>query len=333
MTDGQNSKQNQVMIYETGGKSVQFNLDEATETLWATQAQMAELFDVTPQNITLHLKNIYTDGELEKERTCKEFLQVQNEGGREVTRKAKVYNLDAVISVGYRVNSRKATDFRIWATKILKQYIVKGVAVNERRLGELSQKKLAEVNQTLDVVRRLMVQKELEGDEARGVLEVITQYAETFRTLKEYDEGFVRLNPGTKARKTLEAGEAVKAIDQLREAIHGSEMFGKLRGDEFEGILRAIYQSFGGEEVYPTVAEKAANLLYFIIKDHPFFDGNKRIASLLFIVFLTMNEFGLKKNGEAKISDRALVALTLMIAESEPREKGLIVAVVCKLLE
>ncbi len=333
MTEGQNSKQNQVMIYETGGKSVQFNLDEATETLWATQAQMAELFDVTPQNITLHLKNIYTDGELEKERTCKEFLQVQNEGGREVTRKAKVYNLDAVISVGYRVNSRKATDFRIWATKILKQYIVKGVAVNERRLGELSQKKLAEVNQTLDVVRRLMAQKELEGDEARGVLEVITQYAETFRTLKEYDEGFVRLNPGTKARKTLEAGEAVKAIDQLREAIHGSEMFGKLRGDEFEGILRAIYQSFGGEEVYPTVAEKAANLLYFIIKDHPFFDGNKRIASLLFIVFLTMNEFGLKKNGEAKISDRALVALTLMIAESEPREKGLIVAVVCKLLE
>lgn len=333
MTEGQNSKQNQVMIYETGGKSVQFNLDEATETLWATQAQMAELFDVTPQNITLHLKNIYTDGELEKERTCKEFLQVQNEGGREVTRKAKVYNLDAVISVGYRVNSRKATDFRIWATKILKQYIVKGVAVNERRLGELSQKKLAEVNQTLDVVRRLMAQKELEGDEARGVLEVITQYAETFRTLKEYDEGFVRLNAGTKARKTLEAGEAVKAIDQLREAIHGSEMFGKLRGDEFEGILRVIYQSFGGEEVYPTVAEKAANLLYFIIKDHPFFDGNKRIASLLFIVFLTMNEFGLKKNGEAKISDRALVALTLMIAESEPREKGLIVAVVCKLLE
>lgn len=322
-----------MMIYETGGKSVQFSLDEETETLWATQAQMAELFDVTPQNITLHLKNIFTNGELEKERTCKEFLQVQNEGGREVTRKTKAYNLDAVISVGYRVNSRKATDFRIWATKVLKQYVVKGVVVNERRLGELSQKKLAEVNETLDVVRRLMVQRELEGDEARGVLEIITQYAETFRTLREYDEGFVRLNSKVKARKMLEAGEAVKAIDQLREAIHGSELFGKLRGDEFEGILRTIYQSFDGEDVYPTMAEKAANLLYFIIKDHPFFDGNKRIAALLFIAFLTMNEFGLKENGEAKISDRALVALTLMIAESESREKGLIVAVVCKLLE
>lgn len=334
MTEAKSSKQpNQMMIYETGGKSVQFSLDEETETLWATQAQMAELFDVTPQNITLHLKNIFTNGELEKERTCKEFLQVQNEGGREVTRKTKAYNLDAVISVGYRVNSRKATDFRIWATKVLKQYVVKGVVVNERRLGELSQKKLAEVNETLDVVRRLMVQRELEGDEARGVLEIITQYAETFRTLREYDEGFVRLNSKVKARKMLEAGEAVKAIDQLREAIHGSELFGKLRGDEFEGILRTIYQSFDGEDVYPTMAEKAANLLYFIIKDHPFFDGNKRIAALLFIAFLTMNEFGLKENGEAKISDRALVALTLMIAESESREKGLIVAVVCKLLE
>ncbi len=333
MADEQNNKQNQMKIYETGGKSVRFNLDETTETLWATQAQMAELFDVNTPAIGKHLKNIYQDGELEEERTCSILEQVQTEGNRAVTRSLKIYNLDAVISVGYRVNSRKATDFRIWATKILKEYIVKGVAVNERRLEELSQKKLVEVNRTLDVVRRLMAQKELEGDEARGVLEIITQYAETFRTLKEYDEGFVRLNPGAKARKTLEAGEAVKAIDQLRETIHGSEMFGKLRGDEFEGILRTIYQSFGGEDVYPTVAEKAANLLYFIIKDHPFFDGNKRIASLLFIVFLTMNEFGLKKNGEAKISDRALVALTLMIAESEPREKGLIVAVVCKLLE
>lgn len=242
MADEQNNKQNQMKIYETGGKSVRFNLDETTETLWATQAQMAELFDVNTPAIGKHLKNIYQDGELEEERTCSILEQVQTEGNRAVTRSLKIYNLDAVISVGYRVNSRKATDFRIWATKILKEYIVKGVAVNERRLEELSQKKLVEVNRTLDVVRRLMAQKELEGDEARGVLEIITQYAETFRTLKEYDEGFVRLNPGAKARKTLEAGEAVKAIDQLREAIHGSEMFGKLRGDEFEGILWTIYQ-------------------------------------------------------------------------------------------
>ena len=323
----------EIIIYETGGKNVQFNLNPGEETIWATQAQMADLFDVTPQNVTIHLRKIYNEGELEEKATCKEFLQVQNEGGREVTRKMKVYNLDAIISVGYRVSSRKATDFRIWATKILKNYIVGGVAVNERRLSELPQKKLEEAAGALGIVRRLMVQNELMGDEAKGVLEIITQYAETFRTLREYDEGFVRLRSEAKARKMLEAGGCVTMIDQLREAIGAGEMFGKLRGDQFEGILRTIYQSFGGEEMYPTVAEKAAHLLYFIIKDHPFFDGNKRIAALLFMVFLTMNEYGLMKDGTAKISDRALVALTLMIAESEPKEKGLITAVVCRILE
>ncbi len=323
----------QIMIYETGGKNIRFNLEDGAETLWATQAQMAELFNVTPQNITLHLRKVFQDGELEENRTCKENLQVQIEGGREVTRRVKTYNLDAIIAVGYRVNSRKATNFRIWATKVLRRYIVEGAVVNERRLAELSQKKLEEVSGALGIVKRLMAQKELTGEDATGVLEIITHYAETFRTLREYDEGFVRLRNETKARKGLEAGECVEMIDQLRGAIGAGEMFGKLRGDQFEGILRTIYQSFGGEEMYPTVAEKAANLLYFIIKDHPFFDGNKRIAALLFIVFLTMNEYGLTKEGEAKISDRALVALTLMIAESDPKEKGLMTAVVCRILE
>lgn len=322
-----------LMIYETGGKNVRFNFDEGEETIWATQAQMAELFDVTPQTVARHLRDIYADGELEENRTCTKNVQVGMEGKREVSRVVKVYNLDAIISVGYRVNSRKATDFRIWATKVLKSYIVDGVAVNERRLSELSQKKLKEVSGALDVVRRLMAQRELTGEEANGVLTVIAKYAETFRTLREYDEGFVRLREGTKARKVLEAGECVGMIDALRKALGAGEMFGKLRGDEFEGILRAIYQSFAGEEMYPTVEEKAANLLYFIIKDHPFFDGNKRIAALMFMMFLTMNEQGLLKNGEPKISDRALVALTLMIAESEPREKGLMCAVVCRLLQ
>lgn len=194
----------EIIIYETGGKNVQFNLNPGEETIWATQAQMADLFDVTPQNVTIHLRKIYNEGELEEKATCKEFLQVQNEGGREVTRKMKVYNLDAIISVGYRVSSRKATDFRIWATKILKNYIVGGVAVNERRLSELPQKKLEEAAGALGIVRRLMVQNELMGDEAKRMLEIITQYAETFRTLREYDEGFVRLRSEAKARKMLE---------------------------------------------------------------------------------------------------------------------------------
>ncbi len=322
-----------VVIYENGAKEVKFSLGQENETLWATQAQMAELFGITPQTIARHLRDIYQEGELEENRTCTKNVQVQDEGGRNVARTVKFYNLDAIISVGYRVNSRKATDFRIWATKILKRYIVKGVAVNERRLKELSSRRLKEVEGTLDIVRRIVAQNAFSEDEAKGVLEILTQYAQTFRTLKEYDEGFVRLKNEGKAKRMLEAGECTAMIDSLREAVHGGEMFGKPRGDEFEGILRTIYQTYDGEEVYPTVAEKAANLLYFIIKDHPFFDGNKRIAALMFVVYLTLNECQLTEKGEVKISDRALVAMTLMIAESEPREKGLMTAVVCRLVE
>ena len=208
-----------------------------------------------------------------------------------------------------------------------------GVAVNERRLKELSQKQLQEVAGTVAIVKRLMAQNELTSVEAKGVLEIISQYALTFRTLREYDDGFVKLSDAPKATKVLEAGECMTMIGELRERIHGGEMFGKPRGDAFEGALRAIYQSFDGEDVYATVAEKVANLLYFIIKDHPFFDGNKRIAVFLFMVFLAINEYSLTEKGEAKISDRALVAIALMIAESEPREKGLMTAVVCKILE
>lgn len=323
----------QMMIYETGGKHVKFNLDAGMETIWATQAQMAELFDITPQTVARHLKNIYQEGELEEDRTCTKNVQVAVEGEREVTRAVKLYNLDAVISVGYRVNSRKATDFRIWATKILHEYIVDGVAVNERRLAELTSKRLMEVSGTLDIVKRLMAQADFAEDEVKGVLEVITKYGQTFRTLGEYDEGFVRLKEERKAKRVLEMGECMEMIGQLRERVQAGEMFGKPRGDAFDGALRAVYQSFGGEDVYPTVAEKAANLLYFIIKDHPFVDGNKRIGALLFIMFLTVNEYQLTKAGEAKISDRALTALALMIVESDPREKGLIVAVVCRMLE
>lgn len=322
-----------IVIYETGGKNVQFNLGPGEETIWTTQAQMAKLFDVNSPAIGKHLRNIYQDGELEESRTCSNLELVQDEGGRAVKRKVKVYNLDAVISVGYRVNSRKATDFRIWATKILKQYIVNGVTVNERRLKELSSARLREVVGTLSVVRRIVAQNELTGDEANGVLEVISQYALTFRALREYDEGFVRLKDAPKATRVLEVGECMAMIDELREQLQAGEMFGRPRGDSFDGALRAIYQSFDGKDVYDSVAEKAANLLYLIIKDHPFFDGNKRIAAFLFMVFLAMNEYGLAENGEMKISDRALVAVALMIAESDPREKGLMTAVVCRLLE
>ena len=208
-----------------------------------------------------------------------------------------------------------------------------GVAVNERRLQELPAKRLKEVEGMMGVVQRLIQRNELDAGEANGVLEVITRYTRSFEALKEYDDGYTVLGRGRKARKKLTVEAATSFIDNLRENLGAGELFGKMRDESFYGVIEAIDQSFDGEELYKTVAEKAANLLYLVIKDHPFYDGNKRIGALLFIIYLTMNDFNLAKNGETKISDRALTAVALLIAESEPEEKSLIVALVCKLLE
>lgn len=325
----------QIEIYRVLEGEIVFDVDRDNETIWATQSQIAQLFGVTVPNINAHLKRIYAEGELEERRTIKKNLIVRTEGKRRVSREVNSYNLDAIISVGYRVNSKKATDFRIWATKTLKQYIVNGIAVNEHRLEQLSVKKLRNVEDMMGVVRRLMARQELDGPEANGVLEVISRYAGSFQALKEFDDGHIDLkkfNP-KKRQKILTPEMCNDFIEQLRISVSGGELFGKRRNDSFDGSLQAIYQSFGGKDLYPSVAEKAANLLYFIIKDHPFYDGNKRIASLLFIIFLTLNDCNLTANGETKISDRALTAIALLIAESNPAEKDLVTSLVCKLLE
>lgn len=327
----------QVEIYKAVKGEIVFDVDAAEETIWASQEQIAELFGVTRRNINDHLRNIYETDELDKSRTWKKSFQVRLEGKREVRREIDFYNLDAIISVGYRVNSKKATDFRIWATRTLHQYVVNGVAVNEHRLKQLSSKKLKNVEDMMGVVRRLISRQELNAGEANGVLEVISKYAGSFQALKEYDDGFIDLSginkKTSKKQKVLTAEMCENVILNLRTSVDGGELFGKKRNDSFDGALSSIYQSFDGKELYPTVAEKAANLLYFIIKDHPFYDGNKRIGALLFIVFLTINDFHLTESGETKISDRALTALALLIAESEPSEKELIVSLTRKLLD
>ena len=285
------------------------------------------------------MRNVFESGELKEERTSKESLLVQNEGGRQTRRKVKLYNLDAIISVGYRVNSKKATDFRIWATSVLKHYVTDGIAVNQRRLKTLQDKKdakrLREVEKMMGLVRRLTTTKLLDAGEANGVLEVISRYAGSFKTLKEYDEGYIDLSfiGGKRKQKELTVAACVTAVEELKRSVQGGELFGKLRNNSFEGSLAAIFQSFDEKELYPSVPEKAANLLYFIIKDHPFYDGNKRIGALLFVLFLTLNNCNLTENGETKISDRALTAIALLIAESKPKEKDLIVSLVRKLLE
>ena len=324
---------NSIEIYKIKSGDVVFNVDQEQETIWASIDQVARLFEVTRRSVEIHLKNIYNDKELDIKRTAKEIFVVRTEGKRQVRRKMRVYNLDAIISVGYRVNSKKATDFRIWATKTLKNYIVDGVAINERRLKELDSAKLHEIEGALGIVKRLVAASNLSADEASGVLEVISKYSPSFKALKEYDEGYISFSKGKKATKLITTEEGIKIIAELKRSVKGDELFGKLRGDAFSSSLGAITQTFEGKDVYPSISEKAANLLYLIIKDHPFYDGNKRIGALLFVVFLTINNYHLTKNGETKISDRALTALALLIAESNPKEKDLLVALICKLLE
>ena len=327
---------NQIEIYKLAEGEIVFSVDTEEETIWATPEQIAELFGVTRRNIALHLTSIYGTNELDKNRTWKKNFQVRTEGKRKVTREINMYNLDAIISVGYRVNSKKATDFRIWATTVLRNYLIKGVAINERRLKSLDSKKLKEVESMMGVVRRLITHQALDAGEANGVLEVISKYSTSFKTLKEYDDGFIdlsSLNKKTKKGKKLTPEFCTEVIEGLKKSVNGSDLFGKPRNDSFKGSIEGIYQSYDGEDLYPTIAEKAAPLLYFVIKDHPFYDGNKRIGSLLFIVFLTINDENLTKNGETKISDRALTAIALLIAESNPAEKDLITSLIRKLLK
>lgn len=331
-------QEKRIEIYKGLSGEVVFDVDAEGETIWATPEQMASIFGVQRPAIVKHLSNIYKSGELDMAATCSKMEQVRLEGKRKVVREKKIYNLDAIISVGYRVNSKKATDFRIWATSVLKKFVTTGVVVNERRLEALKEKKelkkLRDVEEMMGLVRRLTARNELGAGEANGIIEVISKYAGSFKTLEEYDDGHIDLSfmSAKKRIRELTVEMCTSAVEQLRASVGGSELFGKQRDGSFEGSLTAIFQSFDGKELYPNVPEKAANLLYFVIKDHPFYDGNKRIGALLFILFLTLNDYHLTKQGETKISDRALTAIALLIAESEPREKELIVSLVCKLL-
>ena len=329
-------QEKRIEIYQGMTGEVIFDVDASGETIWATQAQMTELFGVDRTVIGRHLRNIFKDGELDEGRVCAKNAHTGPDGK---TYQVKTYNLDAIISVGYRVNSKNATRFRVWATGVLRKYLTDGAAINERRLKQLAAEReiqrLRDVEDMMGIVRRLTAKAELDAGEANGIIEVISRYAGSFKTLEEYDEGRISLKFLNKARSQRELTLAMceKAVAQLKRSVKGGELFGKPRDGGFEASLMAIFQSFDDRELYPSVQEKAANLLYFIIKDHPFYDGNKRIGALLFILFLTINDCHLTKKGETKISDRALTALALLIAESEPSEKTLIVSLVVKLLE
>lgn len=321
-------------IYQGAEGEVFFDVDEMNQTIWAEQGKIAELFEVDRTVISRHLRNIFADEELEAGKCVKEEVEERLEGGRQIARKIKKYNLDVIISVGYRVNSKKATKFRIWASSIIKRYMTEGVAVNYDLMKKLpdGSEKLQNLEETLGIVRRMLAETSLSANEANGVLEVVTKYADSFATISEYLNNKIIFSVDTRARRDLSEVEIENYISDLRERLNESENFGVLaENNRGKTLISARIQNLF--ERSDSVARRAAKLLYFIVHEKPFLEGNQQIGALLFVVYLSVNFFQLNEQGETKISDRALTALVLLIAESQPEEKELMLNLICKLLD
>lgn len=321
----------EVLVYEApdGGVRVEVKLDR--DTVWLTQRQMSELFETTPENVLMHLKKIYADGELEEPATTKDFLAVRLEGKRQVQRQLKHYNLDAIISVGYRVNSRRGVRFRQWATQTLRDHLVRGYTINRQRFEHNAR----ELEAALGLVRKAAAGEALSTDQGRGLVDVIARYTQTFLLLQRYDEGLLVEPKGIAGGLLPPVTEARSAIARLKHDLlvrgEATDLFGREREEGLAALLGNLEQSVFGEPAYPTVESKAAHLLYFVIKNHPFSDGNKRIGSFLFVEFLHRNG-RLVRNGEAVINDVGLAALALLVAESAPKDKEVMVRLVMNML-
>lgn len=319
----------EILIYKTESGNADVKILLENESLWLTQRQMGELFDKDSDTISLHIKNIFSEKELDEKATTEKYSVVQKEGKRAVTRDVKHYNLDVIIAVGYRVSSKRGTQFRIWANKVLKEYLVKGYAINQK----IQTEQLEGLKGTIKLLSNVIQSKDLQIDEATGLLKVVTDYTYGLDVLDKYDHEQLTIDgTSTKEYFRINYENAINAILTLKEKFGGSSLFGNEKDESFKSSLGAIYQTFDGTDVYPSIEEKAANLLYFVIKNHSFSDGNKRIAAFLFIWFLEKNKLLYKANGSKRIGDNALVALTLMIAESKPEEKDTIVKVVVNLI-
>lgn len=319
----------EIIIYQTSDGQTELDVRLEGDTVWLSQAQLAQLLQVRPQNITMHIRNVYKEGELERSATCKNFLQIQNEGGRLITRNIKFYNLDVIISVGYRVKSLRGTQFRIWANRVLKEYLIKGYAINRNA----KQEQLDELKRTISVMSNVLAAKSVTKDEAVGLLKVISDYAYGLDTLDRYDYQQLEIadtTPEEKFRATYD--NAMQALQMLKEQFGASELFAREKDSSFRSTMGAIYQTFGGKDLYPSVEEKAANLLYLTVKNHSFSDGNKRIAAFLFLWFMEKNGILYREDGSRLIDNNTLVALTLMIAESRTEEKDVMTKVVVNLI-
>jgi prophage maintenance system killer protein len=323
----------ELTIYKTDDGETEIDVRLAEDTVWLNQRQMAVLFDKDTDTVGLHIKNIYDEKELEKKSTSENYSVVQKEGKRNVRRDILHYNLDVIISVGYRVKSKRGTQFRIWANKILKDYLIKGYALNDKRLTE-SKKQLNEVTENLKLLGRIVKQQKLSGDENLAFLNLISDYAFALDLLDKYDHQKIEDIKGKKKDyHKIELNEALDALIKFKKETKASDLFAKPKDKSFESSLAAIYQTYSGKELYPSLEDKAANLLYFVVKNHSFIDGNKRIGAFLFIYFLNKNNSLISERGILRISNETLVALTIMIAESNPKEKDLIINLIKHLLQ
>ncbi len=323
---------NNIVIYEDGNVELKTTVQD--ESIWLNQKQMGELFGKSVKTINEHVSNVFKEGELPKESTIRNFRTVQKEGNREVERAIDFYNLDVIISVGYRVKSKQGTQFRIWANKVLKQYLIKGYVLNK---DKLQQQKLDELTKTIELIKQNLQNQELTATEAKGFVEIVSNYAKSWALLQGYDDQSLQESTQTTEQKfVLDYDEAKEAIAELKRVLllkgEATELFGREKAGEFKGNLLNIYQSFGGVELLPSLEQKAANLLYYIIKGHPFNDGNKRIGAYLFILFLHKNGILYRANGEAKINDNALASLALLVATSAPEQKDIIIKLVMNML-
>jgi len=318
-----------IQIYQSDDGHLELKIAFDHETVWLTQVQMAELFDTSADNISLHLKNIYASQELDEQATAEDFSVVRQEGQRQVQRKVKHYNLDAIISVGYRVNSTRATQFRIWATRTLKHHLVQGYTLNQRRLHERG----IAFDQVVRLLSHTLTNQQLVNPEGEAVLSVISDYARSWRLLQGYDEQSLRALPNKQSgMKSLKRDEVLRAIDELKKVLiakgEATDLFGRLRDEGLASAVATIEQGFGDELFYPNIASRAAHLLYFVIKNHPMVDGNKRSASFLFLWYLQINQHLLAKPVTHLINDNTLVALALLVAESKPEQKEIMIRLI-----
>lgn len=321
-----------IIIYEDPNRAVEVRLDIDEETVWLTQRQMADLFGKDVRTVNEHVQNVYSEGELEREATIRDFRIVRQEGTRQVSRSIEHYNLDVIISVGYRVKSHRGTRFRQWATRTLREHLTRGWTLNRQRFEQNAR----ELEAALALVRKTARSPELTTDSGRGLVDIVARYAQTFLLLQRYDEGLLtdpQAQPGGRLPSPAEAWAALESLKTgLMERGEATELFARDRGDGLASLLGNLDQSVFGEPAYPSVEAKAAHLLYFVVKNHPFADGNKRSAAFLFVDFLHRNGRLLNALGEAVVNDVGLAALTLLVAESDPANKETMIRLIMNML-